>query len=128
MNETENQKRARYQSFLQQELHGLKHGCSHDVWAQKDISIGGEVLTTIDPVVRIANDDDSFYVQTFTNRDELERFISKLRKAADEAWGEKQALAEPANSTTNFVEPKASTQPDLAIVAEVGIWGKKKKA
>ena len=89
MNETENQKRARYQSFLQQEMHGLKHGCSHDVWAQKDISIGGEVLTTINPVVRIANDDDSFYVQTFTTRDEVEKFISELRQAADEAWGEK---------------------------------------
>jgi len=74
---------------LENELHSLKHGCSHDVWAQKDISIGGEVLTTIDPVVRIANDDDPFYVQTFATRDELERFISELRKAADEAWGEK---------------------------------------
>jgi hypothetical protein len=89
MNETENQKRARHQSFLQQELHSLKHGCSHDVWVQRDISIDGEVLATIVPVVRIANDDDPFYVQTFATRDELEGFISELRKAADEAWGEK---------------------------------------
>ena len=89
MNETENQKRARHQSFLKRELHDLKCGCSHDVWAQKDISIGGEVLATIDPVVRIANDDDSFYVQTFTTRDEVEKFISEIRQAADEAWGEK---------------------------------------
>jgi hypothetical protein len=70
-------------------MHKLKHGCTHDVWAQKDISIGGEVLATIDPVVRIANDDDSFYVQTFTTRDEVEKFISEIRQAADEAWGEK---------------------------------------
>jgi len=89
MKETENQKRARYKSFMQRELHDLQHGCSHDVWVQKDISIGGEVLATIDPVVRIANDDDSFYVQTFTTRDEVERFIFELRKAADDAWGER---------------------------------------
>ena len=77
------------ETYLQNELHSLKHGCSHDVWVQKDIRIGDEVLATINPVVRIANDDDSFYVQTFTTKDELEKFISKLRQAADEAWGKK---------------------------------------
>jgi hypothetical protein len=40
-----------------------------------------------------------------------------------------QALAEPANSTTDFVEPKTSSQTkqkpvDLARVGEVGVWGK----
>ena len=100
MNETENQKPTQYTlckpkgnilgpTILHREMLKLKHGCSHDVWVQKDISYDGEVLATIDPVVRIANDDDPFYVQTFATRDELESFISELRKAADEAWGEK---------------------------------------
>jgi hypothetical protein len=110
MNETENQKRARHQSFLKRELHDLKCGCSHDVWAQKDISIGGEVLATIDPVVRIANDDDSFYVQTFTTRDEVEKFISEIRQAADEAWGEKPLVKTYAGGKPNYCTPEVTPE------------------
>ena len=115
MNETENQKRARHQSFLKRELHDLKCGCSHDVWAQKDISIGGEVLATIDPVVRIANDDDSFYVQTFTTRDEVEKFISEIRQAADEAWGEKPLVKTYAGGKPNYCTPEVTPEvtPDV---------------
>ena len=114
MNETENQKRARHQSFLKRELHDLKCGCLHDVWAQKDISIGGEVLATIDPVVRIANDDDSFYVQTFTTRDEVEKFISKIRQAADEAWGEKPLVKTYAGGKPNYCTPEVTPDVDNA--------------
>lgn len=39
------------------------------------------------PVVQIANDDDSFYHQTFNNWQEINEFIAKLRDAALKAWG-----------------------------------------
>ena len=87
--ETEEQKQARYKEWADHELSQIKSsGCSHTSWAQKEISIGGQLMHNIAPVVRLSNDDDSYYVQTFRTRDELEAFINKLRKDANEAWGE----------------------------------------
>lgn len=38
------------------------------------------------PLVALANVEDSYYCQFFGSREEVERFIEKLRAAADEAW------------------------------------------
>lgn len=76
------------QRWVKDELHDIAHGCKHEAWVQRDITFRGEVVHKLEtPVVRLANDDDSYYVQTFRSRDELDRFIVGLRYAADEAWG-----------------------------------------
>jgi hypothetical protein len=90
-NETEEQKQIRYRSWAEQQRWEIESGgCTHTSWAQKDISIGGQLMFVIEPVVRLSNDDDSYYVQTFRTRDELEEFIAELCKDADEAWGKKK--------------------------------------
>lgn len=47
--------------------------CTHSAWAE-------------DGVLKMANNDDSHYVETFTSRQELEQFIAYLRFQANEAW------------------------------------------
>ena len=90
-NETAEQKQKRYKEWAQSERWQIESGgCNHTSWAQKDISIGGQLIAVIEPVVRLSNDDDPYYVQTFRTRNELEEFIAELRKDADEAWGEKK--------------------------------------
>jgi hypothetical protein len=39
-----------------------------------------------DSIIWLANDNDSYYTQSFKTRAELEAFISKLRVCADECW------------------------------------------
>lgn len=73
--------------WLKSELHSLNYGCDHSAWAQREITFMGEVLQTHHPVVRLSNDDDPHYIQTFNSRAELEAFIAHLRTVADEAWG-----------------------------------------
>lgn len=38
------------------------------------------------PVVAVANDNDGYYIQTFTSNADVEKFIAELREAANEAW------------------------------------------
>ena len=59
----------------------------HSVWSNKDAWSHG-VHFEHAPVVGLANDDDPYYCQYFTNREQLDAFIAKLKTAADEAWGE----------------------------------------
>lgn len=47
--------------------------CTHSAWAE-------------DGVLKMANNDDSYYVETFKSRKELEQFIAYLRHQANEAW------------------------------------------
>lgn len=77
----------RKKKWIEGELHDLDYGVEHNAWAQSAITYRGEVVHTHEPVVRLANDDDGFYVQTFKTREQLEAFITHLRQVADEAWG-----------------------------------------
>ena len=47
--------------------------CKHSAWAE-------------DGVLKMANNDDGYYVETFASRKELEQFITYLRLQAGEAW------------------------------------------
>ena len=88
--ETEEQKQARYKAWADRQLAEIEDGgCGHDVWALHDLSIGGQLMHKINPVVQMANDDDSYYCQTFKTRAEIDSFIAELQKCADEAWGSK---------------------------------------
>ncbi len=48
--------------------------CKHSAWAE-------------DGVLKMANNDDGHYVETFKSRQDLEQFITYLRLVAEEAWG-----------------------------------------
>lgn len=48
----------------------------HEFW------VAGET-----PVLKMANDDDSFYIQTFSGWNEVEQFIEKMRAEAEKAFG-----------------------------------------
>jgi len=39
-----------------------------------------------DGTVRLANEEDGYYMQIFYKREQLDEFICELRKVADEAW------------------------------------------
>ena len=58
-------------------------GRNHSCGVERDV-VDGFKLTG--PVVWLANDEDPFYMQYFQDRAEVEEFVAKLRKAADEAW------------------------------------------
>jgi hypothetical protein len=47
--------------------------CKHSAWAE-------------DGVLKMANNDDGYYVETFKSHQELEQFIAYLRLQANEAW------------------------------------------
>lgn len=55
------------------EIDLTKGTCHHQCWHENKI-------------VWIANDDDSYYQESFKTREELEVFITKLRNCADECW------------------------------------------
>jgi hypothetical protein len=63
----------------------LQHGCTHLAWVQRSIGID-PCTEVIDPVVRLSNDNDGSYIQTFHSRAELDAFIDMLRAAGDETW------------------------------------------
>jgi hypothetical protein len=58
-------------------------GVAHTVWLDVCAPLG-----TIHEGVAIANCDDDFYYCLFETRQELESFITELRAAADEKWGQ----------------------------------------
>ena len=90
MNETEEQKQKRYKEWADDRLAEIDYGgCNHNVWVLHDLSIGGQLMHKINPVVQMANDDDGWYCQTFKTRAEVDAFIAELQKCADEAWGAK---------------------------------------
>lgn len=56
------------------EIDLTKGTCHHQCWHK-------------DGIVWIANDDDSYYQESFKTREELEAFITKLKSCANECWG-----------------------------------------
>lgn len=56
----------------------------HDIGVERD-TVDGFKLTA--PVVWLANDGDPYYTQYFKDHNEVEEFVTKLRAAADEAFG-----------------------------------------
>lgn len=77
-------------------LHQIKEmlmrggNCKHEIWAAKNPHIGVESpeFDLPEPVLCLANDDDSHYVQTFRNLKELNQFIHKLNLAGEALWGD----------------------------------------
>lgn len=70
------------EEYLAEKLSG---GCKH----YASVDTGGwwcGVKYEHRPIVSVSNDDDSFYTQYFETREEIEGFISELRRVADEAW------------------------------------------
>ena len=55
------------------EIDLTKGTCHHQCWYK-------------DGIVWIANDNDSYYTESFKSLEELEVFITKLRNCADECW------------------------------------------
>lgn len=87
MDETPEQYKKRAEEVIAHAENDIKHGCKHGTWVTREIGLPGH-MKKVDPVVQMANDDDSFYVQTFKNREEVNAFIKELVEAADEAWPE----------------------------------------
>lgn len=48
----------------------------HDFWVDGD-----------PPVLMMANDDDSYYIQTFVGWSEVDAFIERMRAEAEKAFG-----------------------------------------
>ena len=90
-----------------------------------------DILDDIDTASDMAKENDNWYrkrVEALQKKrwDTMIRTDGyKLKGGPVEAL--RQALAEPANSTTSVVESKALAQPDLAKVGEVGVWGHKRE-
>ena len=78
-------------AYVEQELAQIERGgnCGHEAFVVDHIlGMGESYLAKVDPpVVGLANNDDGYYVQYFKNHEEVERFITELRAAAEEAWG-----------------------------------------
>ena len=47
------------------------------------------------PALKMANDDDGFYIQTFRDRGEVESFIEKMRAEAAKAFGPNLFIGQP---------------------------------
>lgn len=92
------------QAYVEKELALIERGgnCDHEAFVVDRIwGMGEDNLAKVDPpVVGLCNTDDSYYIQYFKNREEIEKFIEAVRKAADEAWGpsekKREALSEKA--------------------------------
>jgi hypothetical protein len=93
VNETPEQVAARTAAWIKSERHQLEYGCKHCVWVQREIVLG-DFHEPITPVVRLTNDDDGFYVQTFHTASELDEFIGVLQAARTEAFGQGHRRAE----------------------------------
>lgn len=78
-------------AYVEQELAQIARGgnCDHEAFVVDHIfGMGESNLAKVDPpVVGLCNTDDSYYIQYFKNREEVERFITELRAVAEEAWG-----------------------------------------
>ncbi len=77
--------------YVDKELALIERGgnCDHEAFVVDRIwGMGEDNLAKVDPpVVGLCNTDDSYYIQYFKNREEIEKFIEAVKKAADEAWG-----------------------------------------
>ena len=64
------------------------YGCKHIVEIELDpAQLPWGVAA---PCVSVYNDDDSFYVQYLTSRDEVDQLITDLEAAAIKAWGHRK--------------------------------------
>ena len=55
----------------------MTHGVNHEFWVEAGNS----------PALKMANDDDPYYIQTFSSWEDVERFIEKMRAEAEKAFG-----------------------------------------
>lgn len=79
------------QAYVEKKLALIERGgnCDHEAFVVDRIwGMGEDNLAKVDPpVVGLCNTNDSYYIQYFKNREEIEKFIEAVRKASDEAWG-----------------------------------------
>lgn len=86
--ETAEERQQRNLRVMDDELCKMEHGnITHEVWVQNTIGLPGMEIQ-IDPVVRIANSEDGFYVQTFKCPEDVDRLIQALESAKLQAWPE----------------------------------------
>jgi hypothetical protein len=66
---------------------------AHDISVERTAQVAGTdwpspvFMELPAPVVSIANNDDGWYIERFSNWTELSAFIEKLEAAGTEAWG-----------------------------------------
>ncbi len=104
--------------YVQNALYEIEQGgnCKHDVWVYDSISgYGIANLKTIEPpVIGLCNDDDSHYWQAFKNWDEINAFISELKRNATTAWGEdKQMENKRVWYQKGYEQGKKDAQPSI---------------
>ena len=85
--ETEEQKIKRQTEYaLARNEEALRGGnCKHEAF----IYSGYRGIDLDNPVIGLCNDDDSYYMQFFRSKQELDEFIDTLQKISEQLWGNK---------------------------------------